>query len=435
MIAARERVLATGAAGFGALFAAMLDTAEASSCTAKVGVSSYSYPDCRVAIEENETLIEWPGAGGRIQRFRLLHDGYQDAHVFWNGLRAEGDADQELGAVTNNGRCWRGRSAEICFDRAYNEPDLPSMQDPPSPRLGSAVRTLSEWEANSRIDCAAMPNWNAQLSSDAIPTQTVDAMLDRYGFDRTQESARTLSMNIYSCQARTGFDLGGIQAAIGEYRFADTPRPTPQHIVDQWNEDYETMAAFIEDFSVDDPALPNALQAARTMLDIWSPVPVEAHLKASSGRLSTAVKKVRDKLASIELEKTQTQRREVLDSLRQSALAAHSADVAGMGFPEHILDSIIVLEGGGGERWISLREWVAALYLNGGYEIIERSQLDSVGAFGVVTKVPSRRPRGWYFTQAGTELFLTYVGEENRLHRIFDDEKLRYSLALQQMIQ
>jgi hypothetical protein len=144
------------------IFAAFaLNRAEAGACSLTVGISSYNPLHCRVVVNETQTLIEWPAGANRTHRFRLVHGTSDKAEGFWNGLRAEGGADQQLGVLVNSGSCWRGERAQICFS-SIESPEGPAGPDTSSSsKLGEALRGLSGGQS--------MTCWHSQ--EDAMPPQ------------------------------------------------------------------------------------------------------------------------------------------------------------------------------------------------------------------------------------------------------------------------
>ncbi len=149
--------LAVAAAGWAT---ADFPSAYAGSCSARIGISSYSSSNCRVVEDERETAVEWAGAGNRVQRFLLQHDGSDEAETFWNGLAAQGDPHEAVGLLRREGRCWRGDDVELCFESpGDDDPAEMIARGAGRTDFGGAIEALGQAEA---LTCM-------HTSADAMP--------------------------------------------------------------------------------------------------------------------------------------------------------------------------------------------------------------------------------------------------------------------------
>lgn len=291
------------------------------------------------------------------------------------------------------------------------------------------------------IDCDQLREWNSRLSSasSSDTSEAAEALLAAFGRGDGAVEARALMTEIYVCYVQVApnneqYDVRALETLLGNYAHLLTPHPAPSDVLDQWRADFEMWTRAVESVSGFNSRTFALLGTAESFATRWTMIPIELAEQQEHVALKTAIKAKTTEIASARAAEEAATSQTQFNANIADAMAKYGETVAAMGFDDAYLDSSIILEGYNNPRWITFREWLAALHHSGHFESIEASQLPLFDAYGIVTKRPGRRQRGWYFVQEGNDLFLTYVGESNQIYRMFDHETDQFAQFLQEMI-
>lgn len=288
-------------------------------------------------------------------------------------------------------------------------------------------------------DCDQLSRWNARLESASDTRAATADLLAAFGRGNSAVEARALMAEAYVCYVQEApnneqYSIVALETHLGNHAYLLTSHPTPPDVLARWYADFALWIDLVERIPDDDPRIGAVLEVAESFANRWQMIPSELIGQAAHEDLKTAIQAKTSQIANARAAEDAATSQMQFDTNIDDALADYGETVAAMGFDDALLESSIILEGYANPRWITFREWLAALHASGHFENIEASHLTLFDAYGIVTKRPGRRQRGWYFVQEGNDLFLTFVGESDQIYRMFDHEKDQFARWLQEMI-
>ncbi|CAM5378810.1 hypothetical protein ATER59S_01700 [Aquamicrobium terrae] len=291
----------------------------------------------------------------------------------------------------------------------------------------------------SPINCDTLVEWQERAKKDPIEKfgdEFLHYMVGSNVFEEVKQALKAVeNCEIERYSGGDGKAFGEIRYKLQQYRGIKAIRHTPDKFIKSWILDLEESNNNIRNIPSGNDIDNLFLVFAYEHLIGSRLGPVEVSLSPQYDQLEKAIEDKRKEIyRTLRAQQQAADERQLADRM-ETAVAQYGAAVDDLGFPEAYLQANIVIEGlFENQRWITFREWLAALHLSGHFEKIEGSQLVGLDAYGVTLKQDSTRAYGLYFILQGNDLFLTYAGEVNAVRQIRRNEKFEYGLQLQGLI-